>query len=63
MDKLRASNPVEAYRQAKRRAFVFEEIDCMINRIKSAAEPGCRDTIEHHIKGLRRWINELEESE
>ena len=40
MDKLSASNPVEAYREAKRRAFVFEEIEVMIRRIKSAAEPG-----------------------
>ena len=58
-----ASNPVEAYREAKRRAFVFEEIGYMIDRINRAAEPGCRDAIKHHCKGLRKWINELKESE
>ena len=56
-------NLLAEYHKAKRRAFVFEEIEVMIRRIKSAAEPGCRDAIEHHIKGLRRWVNELKESE
>ncbi len=53
----------EQTEKARRRAFVFEEIDFMIDRVNRAAIPGCRNDIKYHTKSLRKLLKELKESE
>ena len=59
---MRVGNVLKEYKKAKRIAFVFEEIDFMIDRINRATVPGCRSEIKHHSDGLRKLLEELKES-